>query len=84
MLPSYYNHVQAHDNTMITKFYGIHEITPRGGKKVSNMFSAYSGFHVHVWFANADGISKHWNMRFLSMACLVAKLMDKIQLFQNH
>ncbi|CAH1445188.1 unnamed protein product [Lactuca virosa] len=50
MLPNYYNHVQAHDNTMITKFYGIHEITPRGGKKVQfvvmgNMF--YTDLRIH-------------------------------------
>ncbi|CAI9287903.1 unnamed protein product [Lactuca saligna] len=33
MLPSYYKHVHAHDNTLITKFYGIHQITLRIGKK---------------------------------------------------
>ncbi|KAI3755224.1 hypothetical protein L1987_55020 [Smallanthus sonchifolius] len=50
MLPSYYNHVQAHDNTLITKFYGIHEITLKCGKKVQfvvmgNMF--YTELRIH-------------------------------------
>lgn len=34
MLPNYYNHVAAHENTLITKFFGLHRITLRGGKKV--------------------------------------------------
>ncbi|CAI9267292.1 unnamed protein product [Lactuca saligna] len=37
MLPSYYKHVHAHDNTLITKFYGLHQITLRVGKKVVRM-----------------------------------------------
>ncbi|KAI7749148.1 hypothetical protein M8C21_001213 [Ambrosia artemisiifolia] len=50
MLPSYYNHVRAHDNTLITKFYGLHEITLKGGKKVQfvvmgNMF--YTELRIH-------------------------------------
>nr|XP_043628075.1 phosphatidylinositol 4-phosphate 5-kinase 7-like [Erigeron canadensis]XP_043628076.1 phosphatidylinositol 4-phosphate 5-kinase 7-like [Erigeron canadensis] len=50
MLPSYYNHVKEHDNTLITKFYGLHEISLRGGKKVQfvvmgNMF--YTQLRIH-------------------------------------
>ncbi|XP_076947467.1 phosphatidylinositol 4-phosphate 5-kinase 7-like [Bidens hawaiensis] len=50
MLPSYYKYVQAHDNTLITKFYGLHEITLRGGTKVQfvvmgNMF--YTELRIH-------------------------------------
>ncbi|XP_071736872.1 phosphatidylinositol 4-phosphate 5-kinase 7-like [Rutidosis leptorrhynchoides] len=50
MLPSYYKHVSVHDNTLITKFYGLHEITLRGGKKVQfvvmgNMF--YTELQIH-------------------------------------
>ncbi|XP_071729866.1 phosphatidylinositol 4-phosphate 5-kinase 7-like isoform X2 [Rutidosis leptorrhynchoides] len=50
MLPNYYNHVRAHDNTLITKFYGLHEIKLRGGKKVQfvvmgNMF--YTELRIH-------------------------------------
>lgn len=35
MLPKYYRHVGDHENTLITKFFGLHRITLRGGKKVS-------------------------------------------------
>ena len=34
MLPNYYNHVAEHENTLITKFFGLHRITLTGGKKV--------------------------------------------------
>ncbi|KAL6517710.1 hypothetical protein OROMI_033411 [Orobanche minor] len=50
MLPHYYGHVQAHDNTLITKFFGAHRITLRHGKKVrfvvmGNMFC--TELHIH-------------------------------------
>nr|GEX79495.1 phosphatidylinositol 4-phosphate 5-kinase 8-like isoform X1 [Tanacetum cinerariifolium] len=50
MLPNYYNHVSAHENTLVTKFYGLHEISLRGGKKVQfvvmgNMF--YTQLRIH-------------------------------------
>ncbi|ONM11005.1 RAN GTPase-activating protein 2 [Zea mays] len=43
MLPKYYNHVRAYDNTLITKKFGVHRITLKGGRKVrfvvmGNMF----------------------------------------------
>ncbi|XP_047337500.1 phosphatidylinositol 4-phosphate 5-kinase 8-like [Impatiens glandulifera] len=43
MLPSYYKHIQENENTLITKFFGLHRITWGGGKKVrfvvmGNMF----------------------------------------------
>ncbi|KAL3620863.1 Phosphatidylinositol 4-phosphate 5-kinase 8 [Castilleja foliolosa] len=50
MLPHYYEHVQAHDNTLITKFFGAHRIALRHGKKVrfvvmGNMFC--TELHIH-------------------------------------
>nr|GEZ30621.1 phosphatidylinositol 4-phosphate 5-kinase 8-like isoform X1 [Tanacetum cinerariifolium] len=50
MLPSYYNHVKEHENTLVTKFYGLHEISVRSGKKVQfvvmgNMF--YTQLRIH-------------------------------------
>ncbi|KAK1262891.1 Phosphatidylinositol 4-phosphate 5-kinase 1 [Acorus gramineus] len=33
MLPKYYNHVESHDNTLITKFFGLHQIKLKGGHK---------------------------------------------------
>ncbi|EFJ04955.1 hypothetical protein SELMODRAFT_449262 [Selaginella moellendorffii] len=43
MLRSYYNHVSSYDNTLITKFFGLHRVKPQGGQKVrfvvmGNMF----------------------------------------------
>ncbi|KAK9162226.1 hypothetical protein Syun_003128 [Stephania yunnanensis] len=34
MLPDYYNHVRNHDNTLITKFFGLHRMALKHGKKV--------------------------------------------------
>ncbi|GER24682.1 phosphatidylinositol-4-phosphate 5-kinase family protein [Striga asiatica] len=50
MLPHYYEHVQAHENTLITKFFGAHRITLKHGKKVrfvvmGNMFC--TELHIH-------------------------------------
>lgn len=40
MLPSYYNHVKEHENTLITKFFGVHRIAWKGGKEVFACFIA--------------------------------------------
>ncbi|KAJ8768171.1 hypothetical protein K2173_021111 [Erythroxylum novogranatense] len=50
MLPKYYHHVGQHDNTLITKFFGLHRITLRGGRKVrfvvmGNMFCTELKIH---------------------------------------
>ncbi|KAJ0981530.1 hypothetical protein J5N97_009785 [Dioscorea zingiberensis] len=34
MLPSYYQHVCLYENTLVTKFYGVHCVKPIGGQKV--------------------------------------------------
>ncbi|KAF0979632.1 hypothetical protein FDP41_001300 [Naegleria fowleri] len=34
ILPDYYNHVMANPNTLITRFYGMYSIKPKGGKNV--------------------------------------------------
>uniref|UniRef100_A0A1D1YJ34 Phosphatidylinositol 4-phosphate 5-kinase n=1 Tax=Anthurium amnicola TaxID=1678845 RepID=A0A1D1YJ34_9ARAE len=50
MLPDYYNHVGAYENTLITKFFGLHRITLKGGRKVrfvvmGNMFCTELRIH---------------------------------------
>ncbi|XP_059648165.1 phosphatidylinositol 4-phosphate 5-kinase 7-like [Cornus florida] len=50
MLPTYYNHVKEHENTLITKFFGLHQLTLGGGKKVrfvvmGNMFCTELRIH---------------------------------------
>ncbi|EPS72854.1 hypothetical protein M569_01903, partial [Genlisea aurea] len=50
MLPHYYDHVKAYENTLITKFFGAHRIVLRHGKKVrfvvmGNMFC--TELHIH-------------------------------------
>nr|GMD92887.1 phosphatidylinositol 4-phosphate 5-kinase 8 [Ipomoea batatas] len=50
MLPSYYKHVKDHENTLITKFFGVYRISLRRRKKVrfvvmGNMF--YTELHMH-------------------------------------
>ncbi|KAG8062236.1 hypothetical protein GUJ93_ZPchr0003g17181 [Zizania palustris] len=46
----YYNHVKAYDNTLITKFFGVHRITLKAGRKVrfvvmGNMFCTELRIH---------------------------------------
>uniref|UniRef100_A0A6N2KHW3 Phosphatidylinositol 4-phosphate 5-kinase n=2 Tax=Salix TaxID=40685 RepID=A0A6N2KHW3_SALVM len=50
MLPEYYSHVGNCANTLITKFFGVHRLTLRGGKKVrfvvmGNMFCTELRIH---------------------------------------
>ncbi|XP_022863788.1 phosphatidylinositol 4-phosphate 5-kinase 8-like isoform X1 [Olea europaea var. sylvestris] len=50
MLPHYYKHVQEHENTLITKFFGVHRIALKHGKKVrfvvmGNMFCTELRIH---------------------------------------
>lgn len=39
MLPNYHHHVRTYDNTLITKFFGLHRIKPYSGQKVLISFS---------------------------------------------
>lgn len=34
MLPSYHQHVCRYENSLVTKFYGVHCVKPIGGQKV--------------------------------------------------
>lgn len=50
MLPNYFDHVQRYENTLITKFFGLHRIKPSGGQKVrfvvmGNMFCTELRIH---------------------------------------
>ncbi|CAN1305471.1 Phosphatidylinositol 4-phosphate 5-kinase 7 [Linum perenne] len=48
MLPKYYCHVGKHENTLITKFFGVHRITLRGGVRfvvMGNMFCTELRIH---------------------------------------
>ncbi|XP_062025683.1 phosphatidylinositol 4-phosphate 5-kinase 8 [Rosa rugosa] len=50
MLPSYYSHVGEHENTLITKFFGLHRITLKTRRKVrfvvmGNMFCTELRIH---------------------------------------
>ncbi|MBA0855991.1 hypothetical protein Goshw_021900 [Gossypium schwendimanii] len=50
MLPKYYNHVKEHENTLITKFFGLHQITVHGKRKarfvvMGNMFCTELRIH---------------------------------------
>ncbi|XP_071715364.1 phosphatidylinositol 4-phosphate 5-kinase 8-like [Rutidosis leptorrhynchoides] len=81
MLPSYYDHVKMYDNTLITKFFGLHEITLRGGKKVrfivmGNMFKTELRIHrrydlkgsCHGRITNKDHIDEGTTLKDLDLA----------------
>ncbi|KAA8531303.1 hypothetical protein F0562_006012 [Nyssa sinensis] len=53
MLPSYYQHVYQHKNSLVTKFFGVHCVKPVGGQKtrfvvMGNLF--YSECRIHRRF----------------------------------
>ncbi|KAF8769064.1 hypothetical protein HU200_006988 [Digitaria exilis] len=50
MLPEYYYHVQTYENTLITKFFGLHRVKPSSGQKfhfvvMGNMFCTELRIH---------------------------------------
>lgn len=50
MLPDYHHHVRSHENTLITKFFGLHRIKPSSGQKfrfvvMGNMFCTELRIH---------------------------------------
>ncbi|XAR69158.1 1-phosphatidylinositol-4-phosphate 5-kinase [Bertholletia excelsa] len=50
MLPKYHHHVRTYDNTLITKFFGLHRIKPSSGQKfrfvvMGNMFCTELRIH---------------------------------------
>lgn len=50
MLPNYHHHVRTYDNTLITKFFGLHRIKPYSGQKfrfvvMGNMFCTELRIH---------------------------------------
>ncbi|KAI7980249.1 Phosphatidylinositol 4-phosphate 5-kinase 1 [Camellia lanceoleosa] len=53
MLPSYYQHVYQHKNSLVTKFFGVHCVKPVGGQKtrfvvMGNLF--HSEYRIHKRF----------------------------------
>lgn len=44
MLPDYHHHVKSYENTLITKFFGLHRIIPSSGQKVMCIFLHLSHF----------------------------------------
>ncbi|KAL8516741.1 hypothetical protein ACS0TY_015125 [Phlomoides rotata] len=53
MLPNYHQHVRTHENTLITKFFGLHRIKPSSGQKfrfvvMGNMF--FTELRIHRRF----------------------------------
>ncbi|XP_011087754.1 phosphatidylinositol 4-phosphate 5-kinase 8 [Sesamum indicum] len=80
MLPHYYDHVQVHDNTLITKFFGAHRIALGHGKKVrfvvmGNMFCTELRIHrrydlkgsSHGRFTNKDEIDETTTLKDLDL-----------------
>ncbi|XP_020213539.1 phosphatidylinositol 4-phosphate 5-kinase 7 [Cajanus cajan] len=80
MLPKYYHHVGSYENTLITKFFGLHRITLKGGKKVrfvvmGNMFC--TELHIHRRYdlkgssqgryTNEDKINSHTTLKDLDL-----------------
>ncbi|XP_057532637.1 phosphatidylinositol 4-phosphate 5-kinase 1-like [Amaranthus tricolor] len=53
MLPSYYQHVCRYENSLVTRFYGVHSVKPAGGPKtrfivMGNLFC--SEYRIHRRF----------------------------------
>ncbi|XVE48669.1 hypothetical protein DITRI_Ditri01bG0021100 [Diplodiscus trichospermus] len=81
MLPKYYNHVKEHENTLITKFFGLHRITLPGRRKVrfmvmGNMFCTELRIHrrydlkgsTHGRYTDKDKIRENTTLKDLDLS----------------
>ncbi|KAG0469350.1 hypothetical protein HPP92_018678 [Vanilla planifolia] len=81
MLPKYYEHVGVHDNTLITKFFGLHRITIKCGHKVrfvvmGNMFCTELRIHQrydlkgssHGRSTEADKVNENTTLKDLDLS----------------
>ncbi|XP_030459126.1 phosphatidylinositol 4-phosphate 5-kinase 8-like isoform X1 [Syzygium oleosum] len=81
MLPHYYRHVGNHENTLITKFFGLHRIKLKGGRKVrfvvmGNMFCTELRIHRRYdlkgsslgRFTHKDKINENTTLKDLDLA----------------
>lgn len=48
MLPAYYNHVRAFENTLVTKFFGLHCVKLTGANQKKVMFERYSTHLIEI------------------------------------
>ncbi|KAK9134709.1 hypothetical protein Syun_014039 [Stephania yunnanensis] len=44
MLPDYHHHVRTYDNSLITKFFGLHRIKPSSGQKTLERICSWALF----------------------------------------
>ncbi|TYJ40770.1 hypothetical protein E1A91_A04G163500v1 [Gossypium mustelinum] len=81
MLPKYHNHVKEHENTLITKFFGLHRITLPGRRKVrfvvmGNMFCTELRIHrrydlkgsTHGRITDKDKIHENTTLKDLDLS----------------
>ncbi|XP_022748605.1 phosphatidylinositol 4-phosphate 5-kinase 8-like isoform X3 [Durio zibethinus] len=81
MLPNYYNHVKEYENTLITKFFGLHRITLAGRRKVrfmvmGNMFCTELRIHhrydlkgsTHGRYTEKDKIHENTTLKDLDLS----------------
>ncbi|KAK8967217.1 Phosphatidylinositol 4-phosphate 5-kinase 1 [Platanthera guangdongensis] len=81
MLPKYYDHVGAYDNTLITKVFGLHRITVNCGQKIrfvvmGNMFCTELRIHrrydlkgsTHGRSTNSDKINESTTLKDLDLS----------------
>ncbi|PKA58804.1 Phosphatidylinositol 4-phosphate 5-kinase 9 [Apostasia shenzhenica] len=72
MLPNYHHHVRTYENTLITKFFGLHRVKPSSGQKfrfvvMGNMFCTELRIH----------------RRFDLKGSLLGRSTDKIEIDEN-
>ena len=75
MLPAYYNHVKAYENTLVTKFFGLHCVKLSGPaqKKVwyeNQLCSAIHTFYKVLECLRSPKIESYAQVRFVIMGNL--------------
>lgn len=72
MLPSYYKHVCQYENSLVTKFFGVHCVKPIGGPKVCEHPTEFCTTLIVSFYSCSSDCHKHVGnqVRFIVMGNL--------------
>nr|POE70082.1 phosphatidylinositol 4-phosphate 5-kinase 9 [Quercus suber] len=84
MLPDYHYHVRKYENTLITKFFGLHRIIPSSGQKVSSTMKQSSVLEFRfVVMGNMFCTELRIHRRYDLKGSSLGRSADKVEIDEN-
>ncbi|KAG8376621.1 hypothetical protein BUALT_Bualt09G0082500 [Buddleja alternifolia] len=83
MLPNYHDHVRRYDNTLITKFFGLHRIKPSSGQKANLVAPLIALQFRFVVMGNMFCTELRIHRRFDLKGSSLGRSADKVEIEEN-